>query len=138
MSQSTVRGSLATKLTAFAAANGNIPIVWENIKTIPTVDYLKAFLFPAPTQDPSFGNKHKRYVGLFRVTYYTTKLNVGVGAAEAFAQKIVDYFPRGMRLENGIVSTMILNTPSMTMPGYEGTFMFITIDIPYSADEIAA
>lgn len=138
MSQLDVRSALSSRLAAFATANGNIKIVWENIKTIPTTNHLRAVMFPSPTQDPSFGNKHKRYAGLFRVSYYTTALNVGVGDAEIFAEKIVDYFPRGLRIEIGNVSTQILNTPSITTPGYEGNFMFIVVDIPYSADDISA
>lgn len=138
MSQLNVRNALATRLAAFAATQGNIPIVWENIKSIPTVSYLKAFLFPAPTQNPSFGNTHDRYAGIFRVTYYTTELNVGMKKAEDFVDALVKYFPRTLQLINGTLTTKILNTASVSVPGYEGNFMYITIDIPYMADEISA
>lgn len=138
MSQLNVRNALATRLAAFATANGNIPIVWENIKTIPTVTHLRAILFPSPTQDPSFGNKHVRYAGLFRVTYYTTALNVGMKDAEEFVDALIKHFPRGQELVNGSLTTRILNTASVSMPMYEGNFMVISIQIPYMADEITA
>jgi len=136
MSQLNVRSALATRLAAFAATKSNIPIVWENVKNIPTVNYLKAFLFPAPTQNPSFGNKHDRYAGLFRVTYYTTALNVGMNAVELFVDDLVKYFPRTLQIVNGGLTTRILNTASVSAPGYEGNFLYVTIDIPYSADDI--
>ena len=138
MSQLNVRSALATRLAAFAATKGNIPIVWENIKSIPTVSYLKAFLFPAPTQNPSFGNTHDRYSGLFRVTYYTTELNVGMKKAEEFVDALVKYFPRTLQIVNGTLTTRILNTASVSAPGYEGNFMYIVVDIPYQADQISA
>jgi len=138
MSQLNVRSALSTRLAAFAATKGNIPIVWENVKNIPTVDYLKAFLFPAPTQNPSFGNKHDRYAGLFRVTYYTTALNVGMNAVELFVDDLVKYFPRTLQIVNGTLTTRILNTASVSAPGYEGNFLYVAIDIPYMADSISA
>lgn len=136
MSLLRVRNSLETHLAAFATANSNIPVVWENIKTIPSGNYLKAFLFPAATQDPSFGTKHKRYTGLFRVTYYTTELNVGMFAATTFAESLADHFPRGLQIVSGGLTTNITNTPSVSTPAYEATYMYITVDILYRAEDI--
>lgn len=130
-----VRQALETKLAAFAASK-SLPVVWENIKTIPTGSYLKAFLFPANTQDPSFGNKHIRYSGMFRVTYYTTGLNTGMVPATTLVESLVDYFPRNLQLTSGGLTTRILNTPSISSPGYEGTYMYITTEIFYMADDI--
>ncbi len=113
MSMLKVRNALESRLSAFAATK-NLPVVWENIKTIPTGNYLKAFVFPSETEDPSFGNRHRRYNGLFRVTYYTTQLNVGMKAASTLIEEIVDYFPRGAQLVSGGLTTNIINTPSVS------------------------
>lgn len=136
MSQLFVRNALETTLAAFAASKSNIPVVWENIKSIPTVSYLKAFMFPAATQDPSFGNQHKRYTGMFRVTYYSTQLNVGMNAITSFVEDLVNYFPRGLQLVSGGLTTNITNTPSVSSPNYDGNFIYVTVDILYRADLI--
>ena len=135
MSMLKIRAALESKLAAFAASK-SLPVVWENIKTIPTGSYLKAFLFPANTQDPSFGNKHIRYSGMFRVTYYTTGLNAGMVPATTLVEDLVAYFPRGLQLVSGGLTTRILNTPSINSPGYEGTYMYITVEVFYMADSI--
>lgn len=135
MSMLKIRNALESKLAAFADTK-SLPVVWENIKTIPTGSYLKAFLFPANTQDPSFGNKHIRYSGMFRVTYYTIGLNAGMVPATTLVEDLVAYFPRGLQLVSGGLTTRILNTPSISSPGYEGNYMYITTEIFYMADDI--
>ena len=137
MSQLNVRAALETRLAAFATSK-SLPVVWENIKTLPSGSYLIAHMFPANTQDPSFGNKHKRYTGLFRVTFYSTDINKGLAAVQSTVEDLVNYFPRGLELSAGGLVTNITNTPSLLSPGYESTYIYITVDILYRADEIAA
>ena len=138
MSQLNVRNALETKLKEFAQSK-SVGVCWENIKFIPTdPKFLRATIFTSPTQDPSFGNRHRRYFGLLRVTYYTKDFNSGMGSTIAFVDSLVDYFPRGLQVTAGTLTTNITNTASVTMPGYEGAYMFIVVDIPYRADEISA
>lgn len=136
MSQLKVREALEARLQTFATSKGITTVVWENIKSIPSGTYLKAHMFPADTQDPSFGNKHRRYTGLFRVTYYTTALNTPLPLVQPLIEDLVDYFPRGLQLTAGGLVTNITNTPSILSPGYEATYMYITVDILYRADQI--
>lgn len=135
MSQLKVRSALETRLAAFAATK-SLPVVWENIKTLPTGNYLKAFMFPADTIDPSFGNRHRRYTGLLRVTYYSTDINKGIATVQSTVEDLVEYFPRGLQIVSQGLTTNITNTPSILVPGYEATYIFITVDILYRADQI--
>lgn len=134
MSQIKIRNALETRLAAFSVLKGNIPVVWENIKTIPTVSFLKATVFPSPTKDPSIGDNHKRYLGIFRVTYYCTDLNSGMGDIEAFIDDLVAYFPRGLQLPVSDFVVNIESTPSTSSAAYDSNYLYISVDMYYRAD----
>lgn len=135
MSQNKVRRALETKLNTFALSK-NIPVVWENIKTVPTTSYLRAFLMPADTQDPSIGNNHRRFMGGFRVVYYCTDINKGITPVETFMDELVDYFPRALKLVEPVsgITVNIDHTPSVSSPNYEATYIYTAMDVLYRAD----
>lgn len=135
MSQLKIRNALETKLASFATAK-SIPVVWENKSNIPTGSYIKATLFPSPTRDPSIGANHQRYLGIFRMTYYCTDLNKGMGAIEAFVDGLVKHFPRGLQLNKDGFVIHIENTPSTTSVSYESNYLYVSVEVYYRCDVI--
>ena len=135
MTQKRVRSALETRAQAFATAK-NVQVCWDNVGAKPTTTHLKVTISPGPTLDPSFGNKHKRYTGALRLSYYSTELNKGMGNITSFIDDLVAYFPRGLQLSSGGLVVNITNTPNVSAPVYEGTFIFVTVDVLYRADDI--
>jgi hypothetical protein len=135
MSTLKVRNALETHLAAYATTK-NIPVVWENISSIPTTSYIKATLYPATTINPSLGVDHQRLVGLFRMTYYSKELNKGVSAVQTVAEDLIALFPRGLQLTSSGVTVWIPNTPSASSIIPEGNYIYLSVDLYYRADII--
>lgn len=136
MSYVKIRNALETKLAAFAATK-SLPVVWENIAATPTTSYIKATIFTADTQDPSIGNNHRRYGGVFRVQFMCTDVGKGMKPVEAFADSILAYFPRGLKLVKDDITVNITNTGSARTPGYETNYIYITVDFIYRTDVLS-
>lgn len=135
MSQLKIRNALETNLAAFATTK-SLPVVWENVAAIPSGSYLKATMFPAETVDPSIGASHKRYVGIFRITYYHNGLNTGMKAVETIVDDIVAYFPRGLELVKDGYSIRIERTPSSSSVGIESNYVYVSVSMYYRCDVI--
>lgn len=135
MSQLRIRNALEKHLSLFATAK-SIPVVWENISTIPSGNYLKATIFPSPTQDPSIGASHQRYQGFFRITYYSTELNKGVKSVEEIVRELIEHFPRGLQLSKDNLVVHVERTPSSTSLDYLANYLYISVEMYYRADVI--
>jgi len=135
VSQLKIRNALETRLASFATSKA-IPVLWENKSSIPTTSYLKAEIFKSPVRDPSIGANHRRYLGIFRVTYYCTDLNKGMGGVESFMDDLANYFPRGLQLTKDSIVVHIEATPSQTSVGYESNYLYTSVEIYYRCDVI--
>ena len=96
MSKAIVRAAFELRLSTWAATQG-LPLAFEAAPYTPTTgqSYLRGLLVPAPTQDPSLGAIHRRYVGDYQVSIYTPD-GAGPGASQAIEAGIEALFPRGL------------------------------------------
>lgn len=132
-----IRNALETRLQEYATSK-SLKVVWENIATIPTTNYLKANMFASETLDPSLGVNHQRYLGTFRVVFYSFDINKGMKTIETTAEEIQAYFPRGTQLVKDDLTVNIVGTPSIRVPGYSNNYIYVAVDINYRTDVVTA
>lgn len=131
MSYSLIRQALETRLLEL---DDTIPIAWENVSfTPPSTIYQRAFILLATTSNPTFGDAHARESGIFQVSVVAPN---GGGSAEAIeqAERIRNWFPRGLSLPKGDILVRILNTPSVAPAIYETKNYVIPVSIPFMCD----
>jgi hypothetical protein len=131
-----IRSALEIYLNTFAQSKA-YPVLWENVSSIPEAQkHLEPRVFFSDTQDPSIGVNHRRYKGIFRVSYYTPELNKGMGPIQAAADEIVNHFKRGTQLTFQDVTVHIENTPSYPEPISNTANLYVPIDIYFRCDII--
>lgn len=107
---------------------------WENVSFDPPVGiYQKAFILPANTSNPTYGDNLKRETGIFQVSIYAPSGN-GSGLALDRAEIIRDWFSRGLSLVNDSVTVRILRTPSIAPAIQDEKNYIIPVSIPYFCD----
>jgi len=137
MSQVKIRQALESRLKAFADTK-SLKVLWENVGVVPTGTHLRAFIYRAPTGDPSIGAKHKRYKGIFRVQVWSETLGKGPLDVEALAEEIVAYFPRALQITKDSIVVHIENTPSQGSVSIETNWVCISVEMVYRTDTFSA
>lgn len=135
MSRAKVRAALENAVNAFATAN-SLQVLWENKGAIPAVNYIRTQLFPGVTQDPSIGAKHKRYVGILRMTLAIKDLDNGPLKVEQLSGLLCDAFPRGKVFTKDDITVSIDSTPNESSINIDSTFVCISVDAIYRCDVI--
>lgn len=112
----------------------NIDTALENVsfEAVSNVPYQTAIVYPAPVENPVYGDEYYLEQGIFRIRLmYPT--GVGAGAAGEQAEKIRAWFPRGFSLEEDGLTIRFDKTPSV----YPGRVIqdrySIAVDVSYFA-----
>lgn len=140
MSNGIVRAAIEGALAVWAAAQSPaIPVVFENMKYVPTVGarYIKGFLMPANTLNPSQGGLHKHYHGMYQISVYVPE-GVGPGAAETLTKAIEVLFKSPTTIVHSGRNVSINRTPAVArgMP-VEGGFWMVPVTIWYDMDDFS-
>lgn len=127
MSNSVVRAAIEGRLKAWAAAQTPpIPIAFENVNYVPVTgaSYIRGFLLPADTINPSVGGLHKQYHGMYQVSLYAPE-GKGIGDIEAITKGIEVLFKAPTTIEKFGRKVNITRTPAVSkgMPDGAGFFM---------------
>lgn len=134
MSQKSIREALEVALNTWATAN-SVGVAWQNVNFTPAANtnHARAYLLPAETLNPSLGDAHKRFIGIFQVSIYTQQ-NKGPGAAETLADSLCTTFARGESFTAEGVTVRILETPYTSPPQNDAGFYVNPVNIKYQAD----
>lgn len=131
MSSLSIRTALQNRLLGMPLA---IQTVFEGQEFSPSdgVPYQTVRLIPSAPLNPTFGNDYYREVGTFRVRLFYPSRS-GPGAITSQAERIRDWFPRGLSLVSGDITTIIEGTPSISDSRLEDERMVVVVDIKYFA-----
>lgn len=114
----------------------NLPTSWDNVSfTPPNSIHQRAYVLPAPTDNPSYGDNLRRESGIFQVSICVP---IGNGSSEALmrASVIKEWFHRGLSMEGDGLIVKIFKSP-FSAPGMrDGTFYVVPVSIPYQCDVI--
>lgn len=140
MSNSIVKAAIEGQLKAWAdARTPAIRCAFQNMKLTPVADetYLRGFLMPANTLNPSQGGLHKHFHGMYQVSLYSPA-DVGTGAAETITNAIEVLFKCGTTIQKSGRNINIQRTPSTAqgMPDDAG-FWMTPVTIWYDMDDFS-
>jgi hypothetical protein len=132
MSQTAISNALETKLDALTPA---LATAWENVEFNPTggVAYQKIDILFAKPENPSFGSNFNRQRGYMQVQL-RYPLNTGRTAALARAEAVKNWFPRGLSLQDGGVTTIVDETPEISKGGVVDDRYVINVRIRFFAN----
>ncbi|WP_082818874.1 DUF4128 domain-containing protein [Cupriavidus nantongensis] len=132
MSLSLIRRALEKHLLAMAPV---LPLAPENVPFTPTpgAPYQRVHLLPATPANPTMGDGFYREVGVFQVSLYYPQ-GTGPAAAQTRAEAVRNYFPRGLLIPEGGISTRVERTPAISSGVPDGDRWCIHVSIQYSAD----
>lgn len=135
MSTRVIRQALEAKVQAFATANGNLPIAWEDVKfdQAGKVIWLKPVLYVSDTLNPTVGDNMYRQVGFIQVSVCVPE-GTGTSAAEIIIDKLVDYFPRGSEVLREGLYIEFPRTPYSQQVFTLNTVRYYPVVIRYSVD----
>lgn len=140
MSNKIIRAALEGHLKAWAAAQSQpITVLLENRGSKPPTGarYLRAFMMPADTLNPSQGGKHKHYHGIYQVSVYEPE-NDGTGDSDDLAKAIEVLFQCPTTITKSGLNVQILHTPSIAQSRADGAGFWMTpITIKYSANDFS-
>lgn len=138
MSNDIVRTAIQGRLKAWADAQLPVlPVVWENTEYTPVqgTAYLRGFLMPAETKNPSQGGLHKVYNGLYQISVFFGK-GVGTGPVEAACNGIEVLFKAGTTIEKSDRLINILRTPAVAKGAPDGAgFYMVPVTIWYEMED---
>lgn len=134
MSVKSIRQALEVALNTWATANSTA-IAWQNVPYTPTIGtkYVRASMIPAETANPSLGDNHRRYEGIFQLLLC---LPDGKGSADTdtLADSLLTYFARGESFTVSSVTVRILESPSIN-PSINDAGWYVTpVSIRYTSD----
>ncbi len=135
-----IRNALQAVLVPWATSK-SVKVAWENRAFEPAASYVRARLFPSPTQDPSIGARHQRYLGIFRISFCANLTeaaysNKGAEVIESMAEEIVALYKRGNKLVKDDVVVSIEYTPSQSSITYDGCYAIVDVEVIYRSDII--
>lgn len=140
MSNAIIRSAIEGRLKPWADAQS--PVIrsaFQNIKFTPAAGetYLRGFLMPANTINPSQGGLHKHFHGMYQVSLYSPA-EMGTGAAEALANAIEILFKCGTTIPKSGRNINIQRTPS-TAQGMldDAGWWMIPVTIWYDMDDFS-
>lgn len=115
MSDASIRAALETRL---AAQTPPIDTAYENATYSPSAatPYQRVELMRAQPENPTY-DAFKRKLGVMQVTLMYPQAT-GPGAAEARADALSAWFPRGLTLTSGAV-TVIIDKTAYVMAGFQ-------------------
>jgi hypothetical protein len=111
-----------------------VSTAWENVNFVaPSSLHQRAFILPAGTSNPTYGDTLMRESGILQVSVCSP---AGDGSSNAMARTelIRSWFPRGLSLVNGTVTVIIAGTPSIAPAIYEQKLYVLVVSIPYLCD----
>lgn len=113
MSLDLVRQVLETRLLAMPSGLVLASTAFENMDIAPAIDapFQQVTLLPAAPDNPVFGGGYVE-VGILQVSLFYP-LHGGVKAAQAQAELIRAWFPRGLSLPKSGVTTIVERTPEI-------------------------
>lgn len=137
MSNSNIRAALDAHLEAYTPS---LQIAWENSKYKPVigVPYVRVDMLPARTDNPELtgtpGSDMKVYIGIYQLRL-AFPVNAGPNAADALADALVEYFPRGLSVAYGGTTVKIVSSAwkSPPLPG-DGSWYVVPINVPYRSE----
>lgn len=132
MSQSAISNALETRLAAMVPA---IATAWENVEFQPVggVEYQKVDILFAQPENPTFGANFNRQRGYMNVQL-RYPLNTGRNNALAQAEAIKNWFPRGLSLQDGGVTSIVEMTPEISKGGNVEDRYVINVKIRFFAN----
>jgi hypothetical protein len=131
-----IRQALETALNTWASAQSPaVPVAWQNRAYTPTLGarYVQANILPAETENPSLGDDHKRFIGIFQVLIYSPD-NKGAGDAETLAESLFTTFARGESFAASTVTVRILDSPSVLPSFNDNGWYVLPVSIRYQSD----
>jgi len=138
MSQAKIRAALEKHLIAWKNASYPTLKFYPENKKSPTTDalFVTTQLFPDSVLNPSIGGEHKRYSGRYRVVLQHQNIDKGIGATEAIAESLVDWFKRGDIYAQAGQTINIERTPALRPSFIDGMYVVIPVDVFYRSDVI--
>ena len=138
MSQVEINKVLETQVASFATSSSISKVVYDNIgsSALPEVTHLRCEVIPVQTQDPSLGASHRRYAGVLRLQYMLLGVGKGSKPLYTISDAACNWFKRGKKFTNSVVTVNIDFTPYVSDLKYEGNFVYLTIDITYRCDVV--
>ena len=140
MSDAIIASAIESRLYAWAAAQTPaIPVAWENVDYTPIAGnrYLRGFLMPADTLNPSQGSAHKHLHGIYQVSVYVPA-NTGTGGARGLAKEIEVLFARGTVIVKSGLNVRINRTPATSQGMNDDAGFYMTpVTIYYDADDFS-
>jgi hypothetical protein len=142
MSDSIIASAIEGRLATWAAAQvPPIPVAWENVTYAPVTGqrYLRGFLMPANTENPSQGGKHKHHHGIYQVSVFIpANPGAGAGAARTIANDIKALFACPTTIVKSGINVNILRSPATAqgIPDDTGFYM-VPVTIWYDADDFS-
>lgn len=131
MSYEIIRPALETWLSTIQPP---IPTGWEGVPFHPPATlYQKAYLLPAMSQNPSFGEGLTRESGILQVSVHSP-LGSGPMQATSRAELIRQAFPRGHSIEHGNLIIRITKTPSLAPGSSDGKSYILPVSITFQCD----
>lgn len=133
-----IKAALETRLKAMSPL---LPTHWENSQFTPPESggYQSVHLLPAEPENPSIlgvaGSEMYRENGLMQVTL-VYPAEGGAGTALAKAEAIRDWFPRGLSVSYGGITTVIGRTPRIGPAMVQDDRYVLPVSIPYFANII--
>lgn len=126
-----IRQALETRLSVMP--NG-ITTAIENVTFTPIsgTPHQAAFLLPADPINSTLGDTYYRANGIFRIRL-CYPVDTGTGGAALQAQRIRDWFYRGLSLQQGGLDVIIQRTPSIGVASVIADRYTLTVDIRYFA-----
>jgi Bacteriophage related domain of unknown function len=126
-----VRSALQNRL---AAMPNGIVSAFEGVPYDPVAGtpYQTVTLIPGAPLNPSFGNDYYREIGILRIRLFYPSRQ-GVGAITVQAQRLRDWFYRGLTVSSGSIETIIQRTPSISSCTIVGDRLVQSVDIQYFA-----
>jgi len=131
-----IRQALETALTTWAVAQTPVmPIALQNKSYVPTIGvrYVQANILSAETENPSLGDAHKRFVGIFQILI-NVKDKTGPGEAETIAESLFTTFARGESFAASTVTVRILDSPSVLPSFNDNGWYVLPVSIRYQSD----
>jgi len=125
----TTRSAFETYLETMS---GVLPTQWENVNYTPVTGqpYQAVYMLKSNPDNPTFGDGFYRENGLLQISLRYPQ-NTGAGAAEAMADKLLNFFPRGLTLTDGANTIVVSKTAQIQPPMIDGDRFVINVRIPY-------
>ena len=123
-----IRAALETRLNSIASP---LPTAWENVPfTQPITAFQRAYILPANSATPSFGDNLSMESGLLKISLCYPE-GTGPAAALARALSIRAWFPRGLSVTSGGITVRISSKPSIAPALYEPGLYVVPVTIPF-------